>query len=203
MKLFAVVAAFATALSLAPPAGACLSEVELEMERFNASPAGQVAVAEKELESGKAAAAAARVRASFPNIRALGADAAPLALRAERIYALAVVRTDGTLDDKAGWARWGNMEWALQTLGDLDRAKPNNPAVQADLAEAEVALERTRKVGIETLESLDRRDLLGSSYAYLALARAREATGDHDGMLAAARRCAAMSTNRRQCQIKI
>ena len=98
-------------------------------------------------------------------------------------------------------APWGNIEWAVETLKDLERVKPNNPSVEADRAEAEVLLARTRAHGVETLEGLDRKDLLGSPHAYLALARARRESGDRDGMLAAARRCAAMSTDRRQCRI--
>ena len=109
MKKHLAIAAFA-ALSVVPgrSAHACLSEVEMQMELFNASPAGQIAIAEKELEAGKPEQAASRVRASFPNVRSLDAKAQPLALRAERIYALAVVRTEGKLDAKSGWAPWGH-----------------------------------------------------------------------------------------------
>ena len=44
------------------------------------------------------------------------------------------------------------------------------------------------------IENLDGRDLLGSPFAYLALARAREAEGDDGGTIAAVSdRCAMMS----------
>ena len=63
------------------------------------------------------------------------------------------------------------------------------------------SLSRTRAQGVATLEELDRKDLLGSPYAYLALARARQADGDDGGMHAAVRRCAMMSTDRKLCDV--
>lgn len=179
----------------------CINGVELEIERFNATPTGQIFIAEKEIERGRATSAAARVREQFPNIRALDAKAPPLALRAERIYALALVRTDGKLDAESGWTPWANFEWAVETLRDLEAKKPNNPAVQADLAEARLALSRTRGDGVAVLEDLDRRDLLGSAHAYVALARARKDVDDDGGSRAALRRCAMMSTDRTRCDL--
>ncbi|MBX3224826.1 MAG: hypothetical protein KF795_30200, partial [Labilithrix sp.] len=42
-------------------------------------------------------------------------------------------------------------------------------------------------------------DLLGSPYAYLALARARRTAGDDGGADAALRRCAVMAANPSRC----
>ncbi len=191
-----VLASFVTA----SPADACINGIELEIERINATPAGQVAIAEHELADGHPVWAAARVKEQFPNIRSFDAKAPPLGRRAVRLYALAVVRSEGAIDASAGWAPWGNYEWALETLKDLEASTPNNPARQAELAEAQIALPRTRRVGVQILENLDGRDLLGSPWAYLALARARQADGDDGGTLAAVRRCAMMSSDRRRCE---
>jgi hypothetical protein len=139
------------------------------------------------------------VRGRYPNIRTLGVDAPPLALRAQRIYALVLIRADGRLDSARGWARWGNLEWAIETLAALDRKRPNEPHSQADLAEAHTRLGRTRAEGIRVLEDLDRRDLLGSPFAYLALARARRTVGDDGGAQAALRRCSMMSSDKQRC----
>jgi hypothetical protein len=188
------------ALSTAPRADACINGIELEIERINATPAGQVAIAERELEGGHPVWAAARVKEQFPNIRGFDAKAPPLGRRAVRLYALAVVRSEGKIDAAAGWAPWGNYEWALATLQELEASTPNNPARQAELAEAQIALARTRAEGVRMIENLDGRDLLGSPYAYLALARARQAEGDDGGTIAAVRRCAMMSSDRRRCE---
>ena len=177
-----------------------MNGVELEIERFQATPAGQVALAEGELANDHPVWAAARIKQEFPQIRTFAAKAPSLHRRAVRVFALAVVRAEGKIDENAGWAPWGNLEWALETLRDLEASTPNNPVKQAELAEAQIALPRTRAEGVRVIEDLDGRDLLGSPYAYLALARARQAEGDDGGTLAAVRRCAMMSSDRRRCE---
>jgi hypothetical protein len=200
MKL-ALPAAVALLCLLASPASdACINGVELEIERFHATPAGQIAIAEDQLAHDHPVAAAARVREQLPQIRLLDAKAPPLQRRAVRLYALAIVRSEGVIDAALGWTPWANYEWALESLRDLEASTPNNPVRQAELAEAQIALPRTRAEGVRTIESLDGRDLLGSAYAYLALARARQAEGDEGGTLAAVRRCAMMSSDRRRCE---
>jgi hypothetical protein len=163
------------------------------------TPVQHVAAAERELDDGRVGEAASRIRAGFPNIRTLGADAPPLALRAQRIYALALIRADGQLDSGLGWAKAGNYEWAIETLRALDEKRVNDPRAQADLAEARTRLGRTRAAAVKVLEDLDQRDLLGSPFAYLALARARRAAGDDGGSQAAIRRCSMMSSDKRRC----
>jgi hypothetical protein len=192
--LFVATAVSALALVPMSSASACGNAVEIRL-----TPVQHIATAESELDNGRVGEAASRVRAGFPNIRVLGADAPPLALRAERIYALALVRADGRLDSGLGWARAGNFEWAIETLRALDEKRPNNPRSQADLAEARTHVGRTRAEGVKVLEDLDQRDLLGSAFAFLALARARSATGDDGGSQAAIRRCTMMSTDKRRC----
>jgi hypothetical protein len=200
MKLPLAAALALVGLLAAPSSDACINGIELEIERFQATPAGQVALAEDELAHDHPVWAAARVREQFPQIRSFDAKAPPLGRRAVRLYALAIVRSEGKIDAGAGWAPWGNYEWALETLRDLEASAPNNPAKQAELAEAQIALARTRPDGVKIIEDLDGRDLLGSPYAYLALARARQAQGDDGGTLAAVRRCAMMSSDRRRCE---
>jgi hypothetical protein len=199
LRVFAL-AAFVGIVAAPSSAHACINGIELEIERFQATPAGQVALAEGELANDHPVWAAARVEQAFPRIRGFDAKGPPLHRRAVRVFALAAVRAEGKIDAGAGWAPWGNLEWALETLRDLEASTPNNPAKQAELAEAEIALPRTRAVGVRVIEDLDGRDLLGSPYAYLALARARQAEGDDGGTIAAVRRCAMMSSDRRRCE---
>jgi hypothetical protein len=174
---------------------ACGNAVEIVL-----TPVQEIAQAEQDVEQGRLGEATHRVRARYPAIRSLDAKAPPLALRAQRIYALALVRADGRVDGQLGWARWGNFEWAIATLEALDLQRPNDPRSQADLAEARTRLVRTRAQGMRVLEDLDQRDLLGSANAYLALARARRSAGDDGGAQAALRRCATMSTDQRRCE---
>lgn len=188
-------AALLLAFIPAQTASACGNEVERVL-----TPVQLVAAAESHLENARGAEAASMIRAQFPSIRTLGPTSPPLALRAQRIYALALVRADGRLDSGLGWTRWANMEWAIETLSELERKKGGNDArAQADLAEARTRLSRTRAEGARVLEDLDQRDLLGSPFAYLALARARRALGDDGGASAAMRRCSMVSTEPRRC----
>src|SRR5207253_471031 len=121
-----------------------------------------VATAEAFLDSARVSEAASIIRAQYPMIRTLGPTAPPLALRAQRIYALALVRADGRLDSGLGWTRWANLEWAIETLSELEKKRVNDARAQADLAEARTRLPRTRADGARVLEDLDQRDLLGS-----------------------------------------
>lgn len=197
MRLLHVFSGVGVLLAVASPprsSSACINEVQRQL-----TPVQEIAAAEQDLDDARLGEATHRVRVRYPSIRSLDGAAPPLAQRAQRIYALALVRADGQLDSQLGWARWGNLEWAVETLADLDTRRPNDPRSQADLAEARTRLPRTRGEGVRVLEDLDRRDLLGSPYAYLALARARRASGDDGGADAALRRCAVMSVNPRRC----
>jgi hypothetical protein len=173
---------------------ACINEVIIHL-----TPVQEIAAAERDLEESRLGEALHRVRLRYPQIRTMASDAPPLALRAQRIYALALVRANGQLDGPLGWARWGNLEWALETLTELDAKRVNDPRSQGDLAEARIRLPRTRAEGVRVLEELDRRDLLASPFAYMALSRARREAGDDGGATAALRRCAVMSVDARRC----
>lgn len=195
----ALFAALSIAALAVTPRGAraCINEVYREL-----TPVEEIAAAERDLTQDRYLSAAMRVRARYPMIRTLDATAPPLALRAQRIFAMALVRADGKLETGERWARWGNLEWALETLRELDVTRAD-PRSQADLAEAQVRFKRTEAEGVAQLESLDRRDLLGSPYSYLALARARKVASDDGGVRAALRRCVAMSVDRSRCRVEI
>lgn len=195
MKLGLAALVLAGLVSAMRPAAACYNETQIIL-----TPVQEVALAQRDVEDGRLGSAVQRVRARYPDIRTLPATSPPLVQRALRTYALALVRANGELDAALGWARSGNLEWALTTLSDLEKLRPNDPRMQADLAEAQVRLTRTRSEGLRVLEDLDRRDLLGSANAYVALARARRSGGDEGGAAAALRRCAAMSTDKSRCR---
>lgn len=110
--------------------------------------------------------------------------------RAQRIFAAALVRMDGLAGVRGFEAstcgeRRANLEWAVATLRSLDERQKNNPAIQAELAEALSTLPEHQQEALDKLEGLARRDLVPNPYAYRALARLRRLTGDEAGERAA------------------
>lgn len=203
LAVASVVCALVTAH--APPASACGNAVEVVVDPR----AEAVSSAENTLKSGDAVGAARRVLAQFPGIRAANVEPTardPLLVRSARILAVAIVRTDGrtSFGESVSWARSGNLEWAVLTLREVSAwkqhqeasrvlarqfAKAESPDLAADLGEA-LALRPHSRVEAKTLlESLDRRDLLGSAYAYRALAKLRAEDGESDASRVALERC--------------
>lgn len=155
--------------------------------------------AEGNLTNGKPRAAALDVMKVFPKIKTAGAGASPLLPRAQRILAMAIVRTDGLLtagkDFKASTAdeRRANLEWAVGTLRRLSAAKKNNPSVETDLGEALSKLPETQPEALAVLDKLARKDLVTSARGYRALADLRKAAGDDDGHVAAMKKYEALA----------
>lgn len=138
--------------------------------------------------------------ANFSNIRNVSAGANPLETRALRVFALAVVRSNGSVNERnAGswsqteWTPTANLEWAIQSLREIDAKRPNDPTVQADLGEALSKLPRTQDESLKLLGGLAQKDLMGSPFAYAALAKIRGEKGDTAGAEAAIKRCEEMS----------
>ena len=154
--------------------------------------------AESSLGAGKARAAAISVLNAFPKLRTATAGDAMLA-RAQRIAALAVVRTEGLLSvgevfqASTAEQRRGNLEWAASTLRRLNEEKKNTPALQTELGEALSKLPETRGEALALLDKLAKKDLVTSAYGWAALAKLRKESGDLDGHEAAMKRYAALS----------
>lgn len=155
--------------------------------------------AETSLNGGKPRAAALDAIKVFPKIKTLAPGSSVLLPRAQRILAMAIVRTDGLLtagkDFQASTSdeRRSNLEWAVATLRRLSIAKKNNPAADTDLGEALARLPETQPEALATLDKLARKDLVTSAHGYAALARLRKAAGDTDGHEAAMKKYEAMA----------
>lgn len=154
--------------------------------------------AETSLGAGKARAAAVNVLNAFPKLKTdAGSDA--MQARAQRILALAVVRTEGLLSVgevmKASTAeeRRANLEWAVATLRKLNEAKKNVPALETELGEALSKLPETQGEALAVLGKLAEKDLITSPQGWAALAKLRRDAGDQEGGDAAARRHEAMT----------
>ncbi len=198
IALSLVPAAFVT--SYAHDANACGMSVRLDPTPQKPTPVQEIAKAEKALESGQNLAAAKAVLSSFPRVRVATAGQNPLETRALRVFALAVVRSNGEVNEKkAGFASQGewlpkaNIEWAVQSIREIDQKRPNDPTVQADLGEALSKLPHGQPEALKILQGLAQKDLMGSPHAYAALAKLKSEKGDNAGAEAAIKRCEEMS----------
>ncbi len=106
-------------------------------------------------------------------------------VRAERLFALAVVRRDGLVDRRrlrAGWVpdavRAANFVWAEGVLGAALRDAPAAPEAIAHHAEALARLPNRANDAASALRELDRRDLMPDAWSYAVLARLSEAGRD-------------------------
>lgn len=155
--------------------------------------------AESNLNNGKPRAAALSVLKVFPKIKSLKPGASHLLPRAQRILAMAVVRTDGLLTAGKEFTaenadeRRANLEWAVGTLRRLSAAKKNNPSANTDLGEALARLPETQSEALQTLDKLARKDLVTSAYGYKTLAKLRKAAGDAEGSEAALKKYDALA----------
>lgn len=212
--------ALASVVAVPPkPACACDNAVEIAIDPN----AVAVSEAEAALKRGEPARAARRVLSRYGNLRSANIDPTtrdPLFVRSARILAVAIVRTDGqtSFGEATTWARAGNIEWAITTLREVSvwkqrqemqralstRHSPiESPDLAVDLGEALTMLSHTRAEGKKLLEDLDRRDLMGSPYGYLALARVRAAAGEADASRAAIERCKVRAVRPEACIVPL
>jgi len=213
MKIAKVVAAALAlvpsvlAVSYAHDASACGMSIRMEPTPQKPTPVQEIARAEKALDNGQNVVAAKAVLATFPRVRTATAGANPLETRALRVFALAVVRSNGAVNEKtagfaspAEWTPTANLEWAVQSIREIDAKRPNDPTVQADLGEALSKLPHGQKEALEILQKLADKDLMGSPHAYAALAKLRTNKGDLAGAEAATKRCEEMSKTPAVCK---
>lgn len=205
IALALVPATFVTAWS--SDASACGMSVRLDPTPQKPTPVQEIARAEKSLESGNNVTAARAVLGTFPRIRVATAGGNPLETRALRVFALAVVRSDGAITEKSAgvfskdeWTKTANLEWAVQSLREIDQKRPNDPTVQADLGEALSKLPHGQAEAMKLLAGLAQKDLMGSPHAYAALAKMKSDKGDNAGAEAAIKRCEEMSKTPGVCK---
>ncbi len=198
---FLFLAAFAPIGLAASDASACGMSVRLEPIPERPTPVQEIASGEKALDSGNYLAAANAVTRTFPAIRNANVGSDPLQTRGLRVLAMSIVRSEGKVQSGAQWTPAANLEWAAQTLREIDQKRPNDPAVQADLGEALAKITRTQGEAEKLLSRLADKDLMGSPHAYAALAQLRAAKGDAQGMAAAQKRCEEMAKSTSICKV--
>jgi Flp pilus assembly protein TadD len=197
----------AAILAIPQDASACGMSVRMDPTPQRPTPVMEIARAEKALENGQNVQAAQAVLGTFPRIRVATAGTNPLETRALRVFALAVVRSNGDVNEKkAGFASQGewtpkaNLEWAVQSIREIDAKRPNDPSVQADLGEALAKLPHGQDEALKILTALAQKDLMGSPQAYAALANLKSIKGDASGAEAAIKRCEEMSKAKGVCK---
>lgn len=175
------------------PASACENEVERRVDVANAS----VRKAEQLLAEGRHQAVARAVLATFPEaLRAEHRSERPaLFQRAQRVLALAVVRSGGAVDLGRGMTgrtdrqRAVGLAWAAALLR-LRHARAEADVIAAsDLAEALARLPAERAEARALLAGLAETDVLPTARAWALLAALEREAGDAAAADRAARRC--------------
>jgi hypothetical protein len=175
-----------------------------------------VAQAEKSLASGNRLAAGASVIRMIPHIKSLKSKPGSLVARAERVLAVSLSRSQGSLpvgsevpsEVLGAWrgAAEGesaaNMAWAVAVLKRQSASKSDDVALKTDLAEAMARIPAQRAEARTILEELAQRDLIASPEGYAALASLRSQSGDADGQKLALKRCEAMAKNQDACALR-
>jgi|HubBroStandDraft_1064217.scaffolds.fasta_scaffold118788_2 hypothetical protein len=200
---------FAAALSASPPAAACGGFYEAEYRAPKPKPVQvkpkptteeAISIAEPALQKEQPALAAAALADGFPKLRTSGIDTTRQETKALRAMALALARTDGSLSTPGPFfaataaAKSQNLQWSIATLRKLNDARPNDPALQADLGEALAHSPGSQDEALRVLGALADKDIMGSAHAYAQLARLRAQKGDAAGSHEAAKRCQTMAT---------
>lgn len=177
-----------------------------------------IAAAEKQLEQGQHANAAASVIRMIPHIRNYKAKSGdPIINRAMRVLAVATVRSGGELaigkqipyELRGQWLaqndgdKTANLDWAVVAMRSVNTWKSDDPAVQTELGEALAKVDANKGEARDLLGDLADKDLLGSAEGYAALAELRAANGDEDGRIAALKRCEAMAKTPGLCQAPV
>jgi hypothetical protein len=170
--------------------------------------------AEKSLTKGNYVAAAGSVVRMMPHIKTLKGSKDPLVARAERVLAVAIERSNGTLAleqevPSEVLGHWlgktradhdKNMAWSVSSLRSELSLKKDDPGIMTDLGEALSKLDGGADEARALLESLAARDLVATPQGYKALAELRLQRGDEAGQKLAMKRCESMASGAKLCE---
>ena len=151
----------------------------------------------------------------MPHIKTLQGSKDPLVVRAERVLAVAIARSNGTLAleqevPSEVLGHWlgkthadhdKNMSWSVAALRRELAAKQGDPGITTDLGEALSKVDGGSEEARTLLESLAARDLVATPQGYKALAELRSQKGDEAGQQVAMKRCESMASATKICEI--
>lgn len=150
----------------------------------------------KALDEGRLDEAAKRVATAFPKLRATRATTSGPLHKAQRVMALAILRSDGSPPKAREFSattdaeRTANIAWADDVLR-AHASQLRDPASTAALAEVQMRDVAGRGLAKEALEDLASRDVMPNAAAWAALAKLRASASDSAGAQAATARCEA------------
>ncbi len=202
----------AAGMAQASPAQACgdfyAEERPAPKPKPKPTPDEATSIADLAMQKEQPSVAAGALSDGFGQLKSMGTATLPESrqqLKALRTMAIALARVDGVLTTPGPFyaasaaARAGNLQWSVQALRKLNAARPNDPALQAELGEALAHAPGGQEEALKLLGSLAERDVMGSAHAYAQLARLRAQKGDAAGSKEAASRCQAMATSPTLC----
>ncbi|MGB1016872.1 MAG: hypothetical protein ACPG4T_22215 [Nannocystaceae bacterium] len=170
--LAVVTVAGAMSLLGARPAAACGNAVLSQEDRVL-----RVKKAETLLATGHYRKAARLVRSLFTFLRLPPQEKfRPLFFPAQRVLALAVVRSGGSVDYHGAHSHEENLTWARNRLAAHHELWPNEPAITAAYAEG-LATTSPNQAGA-LLHDLDARDVLPTAAGYATWSRLAADSGD-------------------------
>jgi len=138
-----------------------------------------IAKAERDVSEGRPRLAAQAVLNGYPRIRGQVIGRNPVADRALRVMARAVVRTGGAIDARRRFPgatdeeRRKNARWARQVLRGFVNRNPKDAAARTDYAEALARMPERGAEAERLLSALAKQDLVSSAQGYAALAKLR------------------------------
>jgi hypothetical protein len=180
------------------PAAACGNSVRRQVDPR----VMRLSQAEQVLGAGKFKTAAVSALQIYPKLRNAD-DPDALMARAQRIVAMATVRTEGFLTVGESFhastsdERRANLEWAVVVLRRMT-ARSSTPSLETDLGEALSKLPEGKEEALALLGKLAKKDLITSPRGYAELAQLRHTEGDAEGRDAALARYEAMTRTRFQ-----
>lgn len=186
--------AFAVLLSLfatAHPARACANEVLGDADLAKATRAAESQLDKQDF---------VQAREQAEHILASRQADAGLRRRAERVRALATVRDPNKQRTDASSVR--QMMDAVAALEGLAKEAPTDATLQVDLGEALEQDPDTHPRAIAILRDHAKRDLIGSAYAYAALARLEKTQGHPTAAAEATARCERTAVQPSMCRGK-
>jgi hypothetical protein len=190
MKRASLVASLALSATLfstggSPTASACENGYVIQVDPRT----GAVSDAEKLVNLGKPDEAARRLLSVDRSFATATPGKSRLSDRALVVLAKAVVRSDGrvTIDEaksgearstkaktnEGGGASERNVAWSVGVLRALASKRSDDPGLASDLGEVLSRVPSEKAEARRVLESLEKRDVVASAYAYAALARLR------------------------------
>ena len=168
--------------------------------------------AEHLLARGDHAGAVRVARRPFNDIQRLspssGGSRTALLVRAQRVVALAAVRTDGAVGPKRATKKRGasasaahNKTWATVVLQHHAALEPDNTVRQTEYAEALAAMPFMGGVALNILTRLADEDLMPTARGYVLLARLQKDHGDENGSAHSLARCNDISHDSDTCRV--